>query len=206
MNVIQRQKSDAAILLKELKRIDPNVHLSGGAPRDWYLNKPCNDFDFYLSFGGALSMEEEIAIITKRFYTLPVACNMLNSFDLQNFALLVSQHGNATFTEDDSEKLMMYTKMPGIRRIYDMKCGTQRFQIITFVDDHFTKNAVDVMSCSICKISWDNEFIPTVDFLVTMQTKVIMKSMQYDWNHKHIQKMLQRFVDDGSYSITNSKN
>lgn len=46
--LIKVQKEIAKSILKDLEVIDPNCILAGGAPRDWFFNKPANDLDFYV--------------------------------------------------------------------------------------------------------------------------------------------------------------
>lgn len=45
---IKIQKEIAKSILKDLEVIDPNCILAGGAPRDWFFNKPANDLDYYI--------------------------------------------------------------------------------------------------------------------------------------------------------------
>lgn len=46
--LIEVQKEIAKSVLKDLEVIDPDCILAGGAPRDWFFNKPANDLDFYV--------------------------------------------------------------------------------------------------------------------------------------------------------------
>lgn len=50
-NVIDLQQNIAREVLNKLEIIDPACILAGGAPRDWFFDKPCNDLDFYLYLG-----------------------------------------------------------------------------------------------------------------------------------------------------------
>ena len=43
---IDTQKYIATELLHILECVDPCAILAGGAPRDWYFNKPANEFRF----------------------------------------------------------------------------------------------------------------------------------------------------------------
>lgn len=49
-SIIEHQKSVAKDVLKKLKVVDIFSMLAGGACRDWYLNNPASDLDFYVHY------------------------------------------------------------------------------------------------------------------------------------------------------------
>lgn len=46
--IIKKQKAIGAELLKKLRVIHPAAILAGGAPRNWFFNRPANDLDFFV--------------------------------------------------------------------------------------------------------------------------------------------------------------
>lgn len=51
--IIEDQKDVADTLIRKLRAIDPYCILAGGAPRDWYFDKPASDLDIFVQVIGA---------------------------------------------------------------------------------------------------------------------------------------------------------
>lgn len=105
---ITAQKAIAGTILERLKLIDPYCLLAGGAPRDWFYNKPANDLDFYF-----VSVANTVETNRKQLQNcLGVDVNMLMERDEQ---------------VRDNEP---YSYMPNIKRIWECVIEGQKVHLI----------------------------------------------------------------------------
>lgn len=171
MNITE-QKEIADELLNCLEIICPHAILAGGAPRDWYMDTPCNDLDFYIS--------------------LPEG---LQSGRLRKMIERVLPEGVEKVKNDfKSSQDPMYKHMKALRNIYYYTYKGVEFQLIRLESVSDVYQAVDNMSCSVCKAWYKNGEVGThKDFKITMKSGMMFLNENYKWSDYHPVKMKERF-------------
>lgn len=171
---ITAQKAIAGTILERLKLIDPYCLLAGGAPRDWFYNKPANDLDFYF-----VSVANTVETNRKQLQNcLGVDVNMLMERDGQ---------------VRDNE---LYSSMPNLKRIWECVIEGQKVQLIQMTHNGDQFKVVDNMDVSICKAYWlgfGTEVKLHKDFKLSQLSGMIFLKDGYTWDGKHAIKMKERF-------------
>ncbi len=167
--VMQEQMQLADSILSKLKVISPYAILAGGAPRDWYLGEKANDLDFYLysSAQTVLTTRTQIASAL--------------GIDVDRIVLKVNN--------EDS----IYKTMRCLRRVFDVTGYEMPVQIMQLNSPSDEFKVVNVMSTSICKIWYNGDIHPTIDFLLTIKSGCIFIDEGYSWQDPHPKKILSRF-------------
>lgn len=174
MTIIEQQII-ANELLDCLEIIAPHSILAGGAPRDWYLGKECNDLDFYISLPEGLQSDRYQSMIDK---VLLEGCKKVK----ENFE-----------THSDP----MYKHMEALRNIYYYEYKGIEFQLIRLESVKDVYKAVSNMSCSICKAWYKGGKIGLdKDFKLTVKSGMMFLNDKYKWSDYHPKKMCERFGDE----------
>jgi len=161
---IKEQQVLAQELLEKLEIIDPTCILAGGAPRDWYLGKECNDLDFYLHI-----KHEALHSILHRFKRLKLEVKCIN--------------WNGTGCH--------YEVMEHLRHVFEGEYKGQKFNIMIMNTPTFD-SVVNHFGTSVCKAWWkgiDHNIQVTLDFLISHYSKVIFKKDDYTAKVLHVDKM-----------------
>ena len=145
--------------------------LRGGAPRDWYFDRPANDIDIYLY---------RPDLQTSHAFT-----SILNSV-----GIAVRQRGS------DNTNHPLYETNSMIYKVFDSKYKGLRFQFIFMREKTFT-SVVPTFPLNICKIWYKNGTIHTTkDFIRAVTHKAIVKvNTLYADGDKYINKVLGYFPD-----------
>lgn len=167
--LIEHQKEVALKLLHKLEGADPYAILAGGAPRDWYFNKPCNDLDFYVHLQYATIAFEELR--------------------MKRLGLEVTR---LEFKGSLPEE---YKCMEDLTRIYEGVYEGVNFQVMVMKTSTF-KSVIPKFGASVCKAWWKGgEVCYDLDFIFSHVEKVIFKKDDYTAKEKHITKMQERYPD-----------
>jgi len=170
---IQDEKDLAEEILDAITIICPHTILAGGAPRDWYMGNTCNDFDFYFSLDPDSTMTSNTEQLSR---ILPKGMVRVKDLEVRSD--------------------IMYKHMKDLRRIHYYTYKGREVQLIQLDRLKSVFNAVDNMSCSICKVWWKGkEVVPTKDFLLSYKTGIMYLNKDYSWSDPHPKKMRERFPD-----------
>ena len=174
------QKVTAHELLYKLEAIDPNCILAGGAPRDWYFEKPCNDLDFYIHLHG-----ETMSDTALRFKRLGLKVKPMNW--------------------SDNKEGLQYKCMEHLHRIYEGVKNGIKFQVMVMNFSTF-ECVVGNFGTSVCKAWWKGgEVQTTTEFLLSHHLNIIFKKDDYTAKVLHVGKMVKRYPnyrvkDQGDFS------
>ena len=173
---IEQQKEIAKSVYSKLKIIDPNCLLAGGAPRDWYFGKECNDLDFYY-----VSTATTVSSCRKQ---------LERTFEGAEIKTLSEIHGDGS-----REMIGLYKKMPDLLRVWQMNIEGMNVQLVQLSAPGSQFKVVGCMDVSICKIWADVnlKLYPSTEFKKTIASKSMFLSEGYSWGDPHPQKMKQRF-------------
>lgn len=172
-DTIAHQQKVALEILHKLECGDPYAILAGGAPRDWYFDKPANDLDFYVYLPEATCHFEEL-----RWKRLGLDVTRLD---------YEQRHNNK------------YKMMPDLFRMYEGVLDGVPFQIMVMQKSTFN-SVLPYFGTSICKVWWKGHGVrTTVDFLMSVYGKKVYTQEGYLATDYHITKMLKYFPD---YELT----
>lgn len=173
---IEQQKEIAKSVYSKLKIIDPHCLLAGGAPRDWYLGKECNDLDFYY-----VSTATTVSSCRKQ---------LERTFEGAEIKTISEIHGDGS-----REMIGLYKKMPDLVRVWQMNIEGMNVQLVQLATPGSQFKVVGCMDVSICKIWADVnlKLYPSTEFKKTIASKSMFLSEGYSWSDTHPQKMKQRF-------------
>ena len=169
-NLIKKQQAvaDRALVMSYL--IDPFAIVAGGAPRDWYFNKPAKDIDLFFS----VKDHVQIHIINEM---LKIA-----GFEV-----------DSSKAADDLPD--WYNHNPNIRAVFNAQIDDVDVQLILVKDSPF--KVVNQFPLSICKAWYKNGQIQTdKDFNITVKHKSIFKTNTlYAQGNAYLKKVLDKFKD-----------
>lgn len=120
---IELQKQTAQVVFNTLCTIDNDCILAGGAPRDWYFNKPATDLDFFIYIPNSVSDNIVINLISNLF--------------------VIDEIKNNAYTP--------YTKNPNLRFVFQI--GGYNVPIQIMVMSFKTDYVLDSFPLSISKIA-----------------------------------------------------
>ena len=165
---LQIEKQTAQIVLNTLCTIDKNCILAGGAPRDWYFNKPATDLDFFVYIPNSISDNTIIDLISNLFVIDEIKNN--NAY-------------------------MPYIKNPNLRFVFQI--GGYGVPVQIMVMNFKTDFVLDSFPLSISKIAWkDGVLYPSEDFKLALKYNAIFQTSQgYANNTKYFNKILSKFPD-----------
>lgn len=164
---IELQKQTAQVVFNTLCTIDNDCILAGGAPRDWYFNKPATDLDFFIYLPDLVS---DTIII-----------------NLISYLFVIDEIKNNAYTP--------YTKNPNLRFVFQINGYDVPIQIM--VMNFKTDFVLDSFPLSISKIAWkDGVLYPSEDFNLGLKYNAIFQtSAGYGNNSKYFNKILSKFPD-----------
>lgn len=164
---IEQQKEVATELLHKLEALDPACILAGGSPRDWFMNKTCNDLDFYVYFPNSVNWMEEL-----RFKRAGLDIKKLKR--------------KGKLPEE-------YACMEHLKNIYEGEYKGMKYQVMVMNQPTF-KSVVPMMGVSICKTWWKGDEVnTTLDFLLSLELSSLYKKDNYTAKELHVTKMQERF-------------
>lgn len=174
---ITHQQNVAREILHKLECAGAYSILAGGAPRDWYFDKPANDLDFYVY--------------------LPEATV---SFETLRWELLGLELQRIDWNDSRSEE---YKCMEHLSRIWEGEQEGVKFQIMVMRKPTF-KSVVPMFGASVCMAWWKGEEVRVEpEFEFSHIFKTIFKKANYTAKEKHIQKMKERYPEYKVDSFTN---
>jgi hypothetical protein len=175
---IEEQKEVANWILNRMEILDPTCIIAGGAPRDWYLGKECNDIDLYFYY--RFSNEPEI-----------FTSNALSKIGLENIVHIGRE--NTEFPEN-------YKRNPFLKRVYEIEQNGLKVQLIQMIEKTF-KHVVDDFPLNICqiwykkgKIFTTNNFEKAIEF----KTLILLNDLYSDGD-RYIEKIKNKFSDYAFY-------
>lgn len=179
---IKEQKLAADIILEKLELADPHAILAGGAPRDWYMGKECNDLDFYVYLNPKNTTETN-------FHQLQGVLAQIGILDLENISY-----------ESMTDEKGAYSCMEHLRTVLE---GTYyidedtpvKVQVMIMYSPTFDC-VVDKMGCSLSRIWYKNgKITPTFDFLFTLEHKIMYYVDDMTFKETYAIKMKERFKE-----------
>lgn len=166
---IKQQQDIATELLHKLEALDPACILAGGAPRDWFTQKTCNDLDFYVHF--------------------PNSVNWMTALRFKRIGLDVKK------LKRQGKLPVEYACMEHLKNIYEGEHKGMKYQVMVMNTPTF-KSVIPMMGVSICKAWWKGEKVQTtLDFLLSLELKVLYKKDNYTAKELHVTKMQDRFPE-----------
>lgn len=165
---VEKQKLVANAVLDMLRTVDPSAIVAGGAPRDWWFNKPATDIDVFFYFRHDL----HLGYITRVLYEC--------GFDI-------------LYSKDDSNLPEWYKKNPNLRAVFGTRVDGVEVQLILLRNPTF--GVVGTFPMSICQIWYKNGEIRTTNsFIKSVEEKVLIKTNHvYSNGDKYIQKIREKF-------------
>ena len=164
---IETQKQIAQTVLNTLRTIDNDCILAGGAPRDWYFNKPATDLDFFVYIPNSVPDNDVIDLISNLF----------------------------KIDEIKNSEYVFYTKNPNLRTVFQI--GGYNMPVQIMVMNFKTDFVLDSFPLSISKIAWkDGVLYPSEDFNLALKYNAIFQTSKgYGNNSKYFNKILSKFPD-----------
>ena len=168
--LIKHQKEVATKLLHTLEGADPYAILAGGAPRDWYFNKPANDLDFYVHVGNK-----------------PMQSSQELQFKRLGLEVKRMSFGGPTAVE--------YMCMEHLHSIYEGSFEGVKYQIMVMNASTFDC-VVSNFGASVCMAWWKGYDVNvTEEFLLSHYIKTIFIKDNYTAKELHVNKMKERYPD-----------
>lgn len=170
---ISLQKQTAELLYKQIKIVDPECILVGGAPRDWFFNQEATDLDFFFIPNTEISIQYIMSVLG---------------------ISLVSHTGTSAHH--------LHEKMPGPLKIWETVFNSIKIQLVEIASKEIMSIAVDELHLSISKIVWlpSGDFKIHKDFSKTLETKIIYGKRGYDLSSPYAQKIVAKYGPLG-YSL-----
>lgn len=163
MSIIDKQKLVATKILHKLECADPHAILAGGAPRDWYFNRPANDLDFYIHLPHSTCGADEL-----RWKRLGL---------------------NLSHVPYEKKEHNQYKCMPDLFRMYEGEEDGVKFQVMIMLTPTFD-SVIPYFGNSLCKVWWKGDAIKTsIPFLMTLNTGKIYVEEGYLATDYHIEKV-----------------
>ena len=149
---ISQQKGIANEVLDKIHKKYPLAFVAGGAPRDWYMDKPANDIDVYIP-----SLDE--------------AVKMKNT--LVELKLLEDDQKSLQHTKKSLEDRGVDYNMAGIKDVFAIEELNTPIQLIT-VDLETPYEIVQKFAATISMFLWVNgRLIPTFEALYSIKSCII---------------------------------
>lgn len=172
--LIKQQKQLADTILQKLEAADPDAICAGGAPRDWFFDKPARDIDIFMYQGS-------------EYYPL---CNIERKLKACGFD--VSMKG---FSAD--EFTAVYQKNPDVHAVYDVDYPGSSTPVQIIVMKKSTFSLLDSFPLSICKVWYKNGHVnTTTDFDITVASNVMFRTCKgYANSDAYIQKVQSKYPE-----------
>lgn len=173
MDLIKIQKEIAKEVLEELEVIDPHCILAGGAPRDWFFNKPASDLDFYVYDPLNLSQKAWMDRLSKTL------------LDVKPLGMVEGK------SDKDVEE--EYTAMKDLRYVYEGEYMGVIVQVMVMNMPTFT-SVIDNFCVENSKIWWKGgQLHPSWEFLVSHATRTIKVCKEHAPKQRYLDKMVKKF-------------
>lgn len=191
--LIEKQKSIGNGILCILKIHDPNAAIAGGAARDWYLNMPASDIDFFFYLdpikNGIDDIEEE------EYYLDFIKSNFPFLQDISVLeGYLPSQNIDVLANPPDIKDTKEYENFYVIEGNYVQEDFTQKLQFVISSSQRASEICKN-FHLSISQIYYtDDEFYYTELFDWTVKNKcMILMGNEYSIEQKYIKKIRNKF-------------
>lgn len=172
------QKRLADSLLRELRQTFTGpVRLYGGAPRNWYFNKKANDLDFYLCHRGCSVEALEQMFKAKLLGTGPVPPGFF-----RNLPFFTS------YEEDDTK----YNSGEGLEEVLEAHYQGMKINFMLVNWGRYCMS--ECFDNSLCMIEWDSFYVPTEEFMLSVETKVMFLNRYRSLQSKHTEKIDRKSV------------
>lgn len=169
--IIESQMKIADEVLDALETFDPTCILAGGAPRDWFFERPASDLDFYVHF----------RVDLQNFYYL----NILNRLGLGIFTLR---------GREDKDFPSNYKRNPDLMSVNETQYRGIKIQVMRMRRPTF-RCVVDTFPLDICMAWYKMGKIhthPEFNRCVVSRT-ISMRGNGYMNYDKYILKILRKF-------------
>lgn len=178
-DIIIKQKKIADDILNKLQPIDPHAIVAGGAPRDWYFDKPATDIDVFLYSnlkGDAFKFAEILGVLGISIKEVKTGDNI-------------------------SEE---YARNPSLKYVYDTEIDGVKVQLMWMMKPTFNC-VLPKFPLGIVKIWYKEKIHTTREFDLAVKYKAIIKySNVYNNSDKYIQKIKDKFPDYKYYDSLES--
>lgn len=164
--IIMWQIIAAKRMLSNLWILCPSAVVAGGAPRDWYFGKPAKDIDCYIT---DVKLEQ-----------------VQNMFKMIGVKIKEVKKG---------ENRGVYARDNNLELVVDFRYMFLDFQLMLMQGTTISKT-VDNFPISICKISYDGQFVePLYEFRVTERAKILLIAPAYKLDDPYVVKIVNKFPD-----------
>lgn len=182
LKLIETQKQIAKEVLEELEVIDPTCILAGGAPRDWFFNKPASDLDFYIYDARCFGQSDWQKRLDKTL------------LDVKPLGFIEGE------TDED------YLSMKELRYVFEGEYYGVKIQVMIMNKSTYS-SVVNHFCVDTSKIWWKGgSIIPTWDFLLAHATKTLKYNEGHEAKERYMLKMKEKYptyrviTDDKKYS------
>lgn len=161
------QKREAKDLLNKFLLVDPFAMIAGGAPRDWYFDKPANDLDIYLRL--------------PNHNTQALVESLARSVGIVEVKVL----GKTTETS--------YAELPNLKWVFEGRYNGMKVNLMV-MDKGVRGEIVKDFDVAICKTWFDGkECHYHEEFEFCVKTRVCVVHERYTGREAHVQRMAKRF-------------
>jgi hypothetical protein len=183
MNTVENQKIIAQQVMKLVEIIDPTCIVAGGAPRDWYMQKPAKDVDIFVNSPYSYSN-----------------C----SFLIEQLKALGIEAKPAIYNSLDAS---IYRKNPDIAGVLDFEFMQVKFQVILCRKG--TYSMLDSFPFGICQAWWKpsiSEAIRTTKaFDRSLKHKALVRLQEAYGNDDFFVKKIKEKFPDWKYYLSCDK-
>lgn len=187
--IIKKQKAIGAELLKKLRVISCSAILAGGAPRNWYYNRPANDLDFFVEAPkatGVIQLMESLKVL-----------GVTDMFNMATHKAPGVQKENQGAPTDHTYD----ERMSDIHAVIEGQYEGQTVQVIFtkvptygYIEEHFDTSINMVW----CDLDYHGELSirETAPWRATLETGVIfVYDNQNAYHNNHLEKVAGYFPD-----------
>lgn len=178
---VRKQMYIAGQILDKLRLIDSTAVIAGGAPRDWYMNKPATDIDIFYHFHGDIYHAKDLAA------NLNILKTVFPEMKLKILGVS-ADYRNLKDVEDHAN----YMLNPNIRHVFEFNYRGQVFQLIDKVDKTLP---IETFAYNVCQ-AWSDgvEICYTPMFKVGMDKRILIETGHlYSNSCKYKKKMQEKF-------------
>ena len=170
---ITEQMDIAECVYDIFRGIDPHCILAGGAPADWWLNRPANDLDFYY--------------YVPHTWTNPVTDKQIERNNRRGLLQKVNTKS--------IKKSSQYEHMQDVKNITEYEYDGMQIHLIRMVEPTFGLH--HNFSAGVTEAWWTPErgLEYSKRFLDGHNNKVISVGAQYTVDNRHIQKLMKKYPD-----------
>ena len=196
----EKQQQQANRYIQQLQQIDPLAILAGGAPRDWWFNKPATDLDIFIHPGecGKKPKYWKERLESKGFKVKEVKTKYCTKQDTSSFAFVNKFVGFVEQIFKPSNYHAELSMNPYLECVIDLEVEPGEIPVQVMImnqsvhDCTYTKFPVSVSQI------WyrDNKLNPTKDFMVTNKHGVMYVTGQDNSaGGKYTKKIREKFPE-----------